>query len=272
MLTYPSIDPVIFSAGPLAVRWYGVMYLLGFAAVWWLATRRTAAGLAATRNRQEVEDMIFYGALGVVLGGRIGYVLFYQFSTFLHNPLMLFNITQGGMSFHGGLIGVLIALALFARKIGQPFFAVMDLVAPLTPIGLGLGRLGNFINQELWGRATDVPWAMVFPADPLQLARHPSPLYQFALEGVLLFAILFFIARKPRPQGLVSGLFLTLYAMFRFASEFFREPDAHIGFEALGWMTRGQELCVPMFIAGIVICMWSLKKHAPAKTHKSEAN
>lgn len=261
MLVFPHIDPVIFSIGPLAIRWYGVMYLLSFILVWWFAVRRTETGLAATRNRQEVEDMIFYGALGVILGGRIGYVLFYQFGAFLHNPLLLFKITQGGMSFHGGLIGVLIALALFARKIHQPFFSVMDLVAPLTPIGLGLGRLGNFINQELWGRATDVQWAMVFPADPLQLARHPSPLYQFALEGVLLFAILYFFSRKPRPMGLVSGLFLTLYATFRFTSEFFREPDAHIGFEALGWMTRGQELCIPMLIAGIAICIWSLRKN-----------
>ena len=261
MLVFPHIDPVIFSIGPLAIRWYGVMYLLSFILVWWFAVRRTEAGLAATRNRQEVEDMIFYGALGVILGGRIGYVLFYQFGAFLHNPLLLFKITQAGMSFHGGLIGVLIALALFARKIHQPFFSVMDLVAPLTPIGLGLGRLGNFINQELWGRATDVPWAMVFPADPLQLARHPSPLYQFALEGVLLFAILYFFSRKPRPMGLVSGLFLTLYATFRFTTEFFREPDAHIGFEALGWMTRGQELCIPMLIAGIAICIWSLRKN-----------
>ena len=261
MLVFPHIDPVIFSIGPLAIRWYGVMYLLSFILVWWFAVRRTEAGLAATRNRQEVEDMIFYGALGVILGGRIGYVLFYQFGAFLHNPLLLFKITQGGMSFHGGLIGVLIALALFARKIHQPFFSVMDLVAPLTPIGLGLGRLGNFINQELWGRATDVPWAMVFPADPLQLARHPSPLYQFALEGVLLFAILYFFSRKPRPMGLVSGLFLTLYATFRLTSESFRQPDAHIGFEALGWMTRGQELCIPMLIAGIAICIWSLRKN-----------
>ena len=267
MLTYPQIDPIIFSIGPLlnigplAIRWYGLMYLLSFALVWWCAVRRTEAGLAATRNRQEVEDMIFYGALGVILGGRIGYILFYQFSAFLHNPLILLKITQGGMSFHGGLIGVLIALALFARKIHQPFFAVMDLVAPLTPIGLGLGRLGNFINQELWGRAADVPWAMVFPADSLQLPRHPSQLYQFALEGVLLFAMLYFFSRKQRPLGLVSGLFLTLYAIFRFASEFFREPDAHIGFDALGWMTRGQELCIPMLIAGVMICIWSLRQH-----------
>lgn len=267
MLTYPQIDPVIFSVGPflgigpLAIRWYGLMYLLSFALIWWCAVRRTEAGLAATRNRQEVEDMIFYGALGVILGGRIGYILFYQFGAFLHNPLILFKITQGGMSFHGGLIGVLIALALFARKIHQPFFAVMDLVAPLTPIGLGLGRLGNFINQELWGRATDVPWAMVFPADSLQLTRHPSQLYQFGLEGVALFIVLYIFSRKPRPQGLISGMFLVLYALFRFSVEFFREPDAHLGFDSLGWMTRGQELCIPMLIAGVMICLWSLRQH-----------
>ena len=261
MLTYPVIDPVIVHLGPLAVRWYGVMYLLSFLAVWWLAVRRTQAGLAATRTRQEVEDLIFYGALGVILGGRIGYVFFYQFDTLLHDPLFLFKITQGGMSFHGGLIGVLVALALFARKIHQPFFAVMDTVAPLTPIGLGLGRLGNFINQELWGRTTDVPWAMVFPADPSQLTRHPSQLYQFALEGVLLFAVLYCFSNKPRPQALISGLFLVLYAIFRFSLEFFREPDAFLGFDALGWMTRGQELCLPMFFAGIIICVWSIKRN-----------
>lgn len=267
MLAFPQIDPIIlsigpfFGIGPLAIRWYGVMYLLSFMAVWWCAVRRTEAGMAATSNRQEVEDMIFYGALGVILGGRIGYVLFYQFDAFLHNPLVLFKITEGGMSFHGGLIGVLVALALFARKIKQPFFAVMDLVAPLTPIGLGLGRLGNFINQELWGRATDAPWAMVFPDDPLQLSRHPSQLYQFALEGVLLFLLLDFFARKARPQGMVSGLFLVFYAILRFSVEFFREPDAHIGFDSLGWMTRGQELCIPMLIAGLAICVWSLLRH-----------
>lgn len=262
MLTYPQIDPIIVHLGPLAIRWYGVMYLLSFIAVWWLAVRRTDVGLAATKTRQEVEDMIFYGALGVILGGRIGYVFFYQFDTFLHDPLFLFKITQGGMSFHGGLVGVLIALALFARKIHQPFFAVMDTVAPLTPIGLGLGRLGNFINQELWGRPTDVPWAMLFPADPLQLPRHPSQLYQFAFEGVLLFVLLYWFSSKPRPRGLTSGLFLTLYAIFRFSMEFFREPDAFLGFDALGWMTRGQELCIPMFIAGIIICIWSVKKNS----------
>ena len=237
------------------------MYLLSFLLVWWLAVRRTQTSLAATKTRQEVEDMIFYGALGVILGGRIGYVLFYQFDTLLHDPLFLFKITQGGMSFHGGLIGVLVALALFARKIQQPFFAVMDTVAPLTPIGLGLGRLGNFINQELWGRATDAPWGMVFPADPLQLARHPSQLYQFALEGVLMFVLLYWFSSKPRPQALISGLFLVLYAICRFSMEFFREPVSFLGFAAFGWMTRGQELCIPMFLAGVIISAWSIKRN-----------
>lgn len=256
MLTYPVIDPIIVSVGPVAVRWYGAMYLLGFIATGWLAWRKTLAGNAPTRNRAEVEDMIFYGAVGVILGGRIGYMLFYQFAELLANPLTLFRITDGGMSFHGGLIGVLLAMALFARKIDRPFFSVMDLLAPLAPIGLGLGRLGNFINQELWGRAAsaDLPWGMIFPADPMQLVRHPSPLYQFLLEGVLLFVVLQWIARRPRPTGFVSGCFLIGYGALRFIAEFFREPDAHIGLEWLGWMTRGQELCLPMMIAGIALC------------------
>lgn len=255
MLPYPQIDPIIFSIGPLAIRWYGVMYLIGFLAIGYLAWRKSVKGLAPTKNRAEVEDMIFYGALGVILGGRIGYMLFYQFDALLANPLTLFKITDGGMSFHGGLIGVLIAMVLFARKIDKPFLQVMDLLAPLAPIGLGLGRLGNFINQELWGRVADpsLPWAMVFPADPMQLPRHPSQLYQFLLEGVLLFIVLQFIARKPRATGFVSGCFLIGYGLARFIAEFFRQPDAHIGLEAFGWMSRGQELSLPMIAAGIVL-------------------
>ena len=259
MLAYPVIDPIIVSIGPLAVRWYGVMYLLGLAGAWWLGVRQTDRGIAPTRDRQQVEDLIFYGAMGVVLGGRIGYILFYQFSSFLHNPLLLFKITEGGMSFHGGLIGVITAMWLYARKLDQPFFAIADFVAPMVPIGLGFGRIGNFINQELWGRPSNVPWAMIFPADPEQLARHPSQLYQFALEGVVLFLLLQLAARKPRPMGMISGLFLIGYAVMRFLVEFVREPDAHIGLDMLGWMTRGQELCVPMFLAGILICVWAVR-------------
>ncbi len=266
MLTYPLIDPIIVSVGPLAVRWYGVMYLLGLAGALWLGVRQTTKGTAPTRDRQQVEDLIFYGALGVVLGGRIGYVLFYQPAAFLHNPLMLFRITEGGMSFHGGLLGVIIAMWWFARKLDKPFFAIADFVAPMVPIGLGFGRVGNFINQELWGRATDVPWAMVFPADPLQLPRHPSQLYQFALEGVVLFLFLQLIARKPRPTGIISGCFLIGYAIMRFIVEFVREPDAHIGLEILGWMTRGQELCVPMLVAGVLICVWAVRHQQKGDT------
>ncbi len=270
MLIYPVIDPIIVSftlpvMGLVAIRWYGVMYLLGLACAWWLALRLTRAGRAPTRTREEVDDLIFYAAMGVIVGGRIGYALFYQFNELLHDPLFLFKITQGGMSFHGGLLGVLLAMWLYGRKIHQPFFAITDFIAPMVPIGLGLGRLGNFINQELWGRATDAQWAMVFPSDPLHLVRHPSQLYQFALEGVLLFIVLHIYASKPRALGMVSGWFLILYALFRFAVEFFREPDAQIGFDWLGWMTRGQELCVPMLIAGIAICIWAC--HRSKKPH-----
>lgn len=260
MLTFPEIDPIIVSIGPLAVRWYGVMYLLGLAGAWWLGVRQTDKGLAPTNSRQQVEDLIFYGALGVVLGGRIGYILFYQPAAFLHNPLILFRITEGGMSFHGGLLGVIMAMWVFARKLGNHFFTIADFVAPMVPIGLGFGRLGNFINQELWGRATDVPWAMLFPADPMQLPRHPSQLYQCVLEGIVLFVFLQLVARKPRPMGMISGLFLIGYAVLRFLVEFVREPDSHIGLEMLGWMTRGQELCVPMAAAGLMICIWALRR------------
>lgn len=269
MLVYSQIDPVIvsigpyFGVGPLAVHWYGVMYLLGLAAAWWISWRRMLAGGAPVKTREEVDDLIFYGALGVILGGRIGYILFYQLDVFLENPLWLLRINQGGMSFHGGLLGVIIALGLYARRLGVTFFTLLDFVAPLVPIGLGLGRLGNFINQELWGRATDVAWAMIFPADPLRLPRHPSQLYQFALEGVVLFIVLQIFSRMKMPTGVVSGLFLVFYALFRFGVEFFREPDVQIGYELLGWMTRGQELCVPMLVAGVVICIWAVINKKP---------
>jgi phosphatidylglycerol:prolipoprotein diacylglycerol transferase len=252
MLKYPVIDPVLVSLGPLQVHWYGIMYLLGFAGAWWLATRRSRLPNSPCQTEQ-VEDLIVYGAAGVILGGRFGYVLFYHFDRFIEDPLWLLRIWEGGMSFHGGLLGVAIALLVYARKLRQPFFAVTDFIAPMVPIGLGLGRLGNFIGQELWGRATDVPWAMVFPRDPEQLARHPSQLYQAALEGLILFVILFWFSSKPRPKMAVTGLFLILYSCFRMAVEFFREPDSHIGFDAMGWLTRGQLLSFPMLMVGCTL-------------------
>jgi phosphatidylglycerol:prolipoprotein diacylglycerol transferase len=251
-LPYPQIDPVAFELGPLQVHWYGLMYLLGFAGAWWLAVRRSERSWSPVRRRQ-VEDLVVYAAFGVIIGGRCGYVLFYNLDKWLADPLWLIRLWEGGMAFHGGLLGVLVAMALFARKVNQPFLAVTDFVAPLVPIGLGLGRLGNFIGQELWGRATDMPWAMVFPRDPEQVARHPSQLYQAFLEGLVLFIVLFYISRKPRPLGVVSGLFLLLYALFRFLVEFVRAPDAHIGYDFGGWMTRGQLLSLPMLAVGLAL-------------------
>ena len=250
-LQFPVIDPIIFSIGPVSLRWYGTMYLIGFIAALLMANK------AADRShglwtREQVSDLLFYGFLGVVLGGRVGYVLFYQFDYFLSDPLYLLEIWQGGMSFHGGLLGVILAIFIFARKTKKSFLMVGDFVAPLVPIGLGMGRLGNFINAELWGRETDVAWAMVFPTDQLQLPRHPSQLYEFALEGVVLFAILYIISRKTQRLGLASGVFLIGYGVFRSIVEFFREPDAHLGLY-LSFISKGQILSIPMIVAGIFI-------------------
>jgi len=262
MLTYPVIDPIALSLGPfelfgktlgpLQVHWYGIMYLMGFAGAWWLAMRRSDKAHSPVAKAQ-VEDLIVYGAIGVVLGGRCGYVLFYHFERFLSDPMWLLRVWEGGMSFHGGLIGVAVAMVIYARKIKVPFFALTDFMVPLVPLGLGFGRLGNFIGQELWGRASDVSWAMVFPKDPLGLARHPSQLYQAALEGLVLFCVLVWFSAKPRPRMAVSGLFLVLYGSFRFIVEFVREPDSHIGFDILGWLTRGQLLSAPMVLLGVVL-------------------
>jgi phosphatidylglycerol:prolipoprotein diacylglycerol transferase len=250
-LQFPIIDPIIFSIGPVALRWYGMMYLVGFLGAMFIANK-AADKSGGEWTREQVSDLLFYGFLGVILGGRIGYVLFYQFDYFLAEPLYLFKIWAGGMSFHGGLLGVIAAVYLFARKTNKAFLTVGDFVAPLVPIGLGMGRLGNFINAELWGRQTDVPWAMVFPTDPLQLPRHPSQLYEFFLEGVVLFAILYVITRKPRSLGLASGVFLIGYGVFRTIIEFFREPDAHLGLY-FSFITKGQILSVPMILGGILI-------------------
>lgn len=248
MLTYPKIDPVVFSLGPLSVHWYGIMYLLGFAGAWYLGQRRAERKNSVLQPNQ-ISDLIFYGAMGVVLGGRAGYVIFYNFDYFLQDPLWLFAIWQGGMSFHGGLLGVVLALYLYARKLGVSFFALTDFVVPLVPIGLGAGRMGNFIGGELWGRVTSAPWGMVFPGAG-ELPRHPSQLYQFALEGVLLFLLLWFFSSRAKPTMVVSGLFLLLYGLFRFGVEFFRQPDAHLGFLAMDWLTMGQILSLPMVIIG----------------------
>jgi phosphatidylglycerol:prolipoprotein diacylglycerol transferase len=264
VLTHPNIDPVAVQIGPLRVHWYGLMYLLAFAVAWLLARQRAARPYSPIKH-DNIDDLIFYGALGVVLGGRLGYVVFYDFGKFLQEPLWLVKIWDGGMSFHGGLLGVIVAMFLFARKLGKSPGAVLDFVAPIVPVGLGLGRIGNFIGQELWGRPTDLPWAMVFPNDPDLLQRHPSQLYQAGLEGIFLFALVFFFSRRERPPWAVSGVFLLGYAAQRFLVEFARQPDDHLRDELLfGWMTRGQQLCLPMFLAGILMLVYAYRVYKPA--------
>ena len=252
-ITFPQIDPVIFSLVPVSLRWYGLMYLVAFALAWWLANR-AAKKPGSGWSEQQVSDLLFIGFLGVILGGRIGYVLFYQFELFVSDPVYLFKIWTGGMSFHGGLLGVLSAMAWFAWRNNKRYLELGDFVAPLIPLGLAAGRLGNFINAELWGRPTDVPWAVLFPgAGPLP--RHPSQVYQFLMEGVLLFVLLWLYARRERAQGQVSAVFLLGYGVFRFIAEFFREPDAHLGLLSLG-MSMGQWLCIPMIAAGAGLWWW----------------
>jgi phosphatidylglycerol:prolipoprotein diacylglycerol transferase len=247
MLIYPHIDPIALQLGPLKVHWYGLMYLIGFALVWWLGRVRAAA---KGFKPEEPGDIIFYGALGVILGGRIGYVLFYKFQAFLGDPLMLFRVWEGGMSFHGGLLGVILAMAWYAHKTQRHFFTVADYIAPLVPPALLAGRMGNFINGELWGRPTDLPWGMVFPHVD-KFARHPSMLYEALLEGVLMFILLWWFSSKPRPRMAVSGLFLLLYGTFRFLVEQVREPDAFLGFIAWDWLSMGMILSFPMIIIGV---------------------
>jgi phosphatidylglycerol:prolipoprotein diacylglycerol transferase len=253
MLVHPQFDPVAIRLGPVGIHWYGLTYLVAFALFLWLASVRarrepfTGAGW----TRRDVEDLLFWGVLGVIIGGRLGYVVFYKPGYYAANPLELFAVWKGGMSFHGGLLGVLGAMALYARNRARPFLQVTDLIAPCVPLGLASGRIGNFINGELWGRAADpsLPWAMVYPQSGTAIPRHPSPLYQFALEGVLLFVLLWWYARSPRPLGAVSGAFLVGYGVFRFIAEYFREPDAFLGLLALN-MSMGQWLCVPMVLLG----------------------
>jgi phosphatidylglycerol:prolipoprotein diacylglycerol transferase len=247
MLVHPNIDPVAFAIGPLAVRWYGLMYLLGFAAGWWLGTRRIKKGLAPL-TREQFDGLMFAAMLGVILGGRLGHVLFYKPGYYASHPLEIFAIWQGGMSFHGGLLGVILAMAFVARRQRIDYLRLMDFIAPLTPLGIAAGRVANFINGELWGRVTDLPWGMVFSGAG-DAPRHPSQLYQATLEGFALFVILWWFSSKPRPRGQVSGLFLAGYGVFRFLTEFAREPDEYLGFLALG-LTMGQWLSAPMIVLG----------------------
>jgi len=287
---YIAIDPVAISLGPLQIHWYGIMYLLAFLIFWGagshLANRRPWAGW----NSQEVGDFLFYGMLGVVIGGRLGYVFFYSLDSLLQDPLFLFKLTQGGMSFHGGLIGVILAMAWYARRTHRSLWQVADFVAPLVPIGLGLGRLGNFIGGELWGRLSDLPWAMIF-ANSIEpggwqspdlrvawssgaldaFARHPSQLYQACLEGLVLAIILLFYSRKKRPDAAISGLFLLGYGVFRFTVEFFREPDSHIGYIAGQWLTMGMLLSLPMVLAGLAIIAWAYRGSKTGKLKQGSA-
>lgn len=258
MFLYPGFDPVALRIGPLAVRWYGITYLVGFAAAWYLGKRRAARADSPVTPLQ-VDDLIFYAALGIILGGRIGYMLFYGFDQILENPLNVFRIWEGGMSFHGGFLGVLLAMWLYARRLGKAFFQLMDFVAPLVPIGLGAGRIGNFINGELWGAPTTVPWAFIVDGE----ARHPSQLYEAGLEGLTLFLILWLYSSRPRPTMAVSAMFLIGYGVFRFAVEFVRLPDAHIGYLAFGWLTMGQVLTLPMFVFGGIL-LWRAYRGQPA--------
>jgi phosphatidylglycerol:prolipoprotein diacylglycerol transferase len=267
-----DIDPIALSLGPVQIHWYGVMYLLGFIAAWWMGRSRVRAGRLPGIGEQAFGDMLFYGMLGVVLGGRIGYVLFYGFGAFLENPLSLLRIWEGGMSFHGGLLGVMLGVWLWARRQRMHFMDAMDFIAPLVPVGLGLGRLGNYIGGELWGKETGGSWGVVFqralpepylgqPVERLRelhaqgvldaFARHPSQLYQAVLEGIVMAAILWWYSSRPRPRYAVGGVFALVYGLFRFLVEFVRQPDQHLGYLAFDWLTMGQVLSLPLIAVGL---------------------
>lgn len=262
MLRAPDFDPVAIKIGPLGIHWYGLMYIVGFIAGWWLGVYRAGRPDSGWR-KQEISDLLVYVAFGIVIGGRLGYVLFYNPGHYLANPLEVIQIWKGGMSFHGGLVGVILAMVLYARKTERSPLAVTDFIAPLVPIGLGTGRIGNFINHELWGRVTDAPWGMLFRGAGPE-PRHPSQLYEFALEGVLLFTILWLYSAKRRSTGAVSGLFLLCYGLFRFIVEFVREPDAHLGYLAFGWITMGHVLSLPMILLGAGLLWWAYWNMRPA--------
>jgi phosphatidylglycerol:prolipoprotein diacylglycerol transferase len=279
MIPYPAIDPIIFSVGKLAVRWYGLMYVIGFAAAWWLARRR-AARPDSTWQPADVDDLIFYSAIGVILGGRLGWIAFYGGEQVLQDPLTIVRIWEGGMSFHGGLIGVLVAVLIFARQRARRFSDVIDFLAPLPGLGIFFGRIGNFINGELWGKQTTAPWGFIvdpaplypvqaaeatrlcqrFGVDPCVLHVHASQLYEGVLEGLLLFAILWVFTRKQRPRLAPAGLFLIIYGVCRFAVEFVRVPDENRGYLFFDWVTMGQLLSLPMILVGIALMAWAYRR------------
>jgi phosphatidylglycerol:prolipoprotein diacylglycerol transferase len=279
MIPYPAIDPIIFSVGPLAVRWYGLTYVIGFAAAWWLARRR-AARADSTWQPNDVDDLIFYAAIGVILGGRLGWIVFYGGEQVMQDPLTIVRIWEGGMSFHGGLIGVITSVLIFARQRERRFPDVLDFLAPLPGLGIFAGRIGNFINGELWGKQTDAPWGFIvdpaplypvqaaeatrlcqrFGVDPCLLHVHASQLYEGVLEGLLLFAVLWVFTRKQRPRLAPTGLFLIIYGVCRFAVEFVRIPDENRGYLFLDWVTMGQLLSLPMVIIGVLLMAWAYSR------------
>jgi phosphatidylglycerol:prolipoprotein diacylglycerol transferase len=282
MILLHQIDPIALALGPVRIHWYGLMYLLGFAAAWWLGRQRVQAGRLPGVDEHGYGDLMFYAMLGVVIGGRVGYILFYDLSEYIAHPLQVLKIWEGGMAFHGGLLGVCVAVWLWSRKHRLHFMDTIEFIAPLVPPGLGFGRIGNFINGELWGKLTHADWGVVFPSSlpmpyaamtPAQLraqyeagalnvfARHPSQLYQFALEGLMLFVVLWTFSAKPRPRYAVAGMFALLYGVFRFLVEFVRVPDEQLNYIAFGWLTMGQLLSVPLVLVGL-FWLWR-SRHAP---------
>ena len=254
MIQFPALDPVAIELGPLQIRWYGISYVCGILLAWYLLARRATLRPELGWTREQVGDLIYYSTLGVIIGGRLGSVLFYNLPYYLEHPLDILKVWQGGMSFHGGLLGVMVAAWFYNRRDGRKFFQTTDFFIPAVPVGLFFGRIANFINAELWGSPTTLPWGVVFPVvEAGGVPRHPSQIYEALLEGLLLFIILWLYSSKPRPVMSVSGLYLLLYGIFRSTVEFFREPDAHIGYVAGDWLTMGQVLSLPMIIAGTIL-------------------